>query len=381
MNLPIIDGALFFDNSALENLACPRKFYYKVIERIVKSGTSAGANFGSTVHRGLETRYKLCNTSPVIYDKQIKCDKCKGTGQFSDVLNATWQTCSVCQGSGSSSAPVQINFSMLEWLDAHPQPQTEFRNYGHACNMLAVYNQQYGQEAFKILTTPEGKPLVEASFALPFALLVKFEEYYTVFEWDGDEDFYRLQKQAAASRGMFCIKVYYTGKIDLGIEDNSGIWSFDHKTAFQFGDGFLQQMDMDAGQLGYMWALQQVTGKQACGYIIDAIRVRRPKKSDDPMAGSIDATDFFRRPFFKPQETLLEWRKNVLSIILNIANMVEQGDFPMHRSQCISKYGACEFIDVCSTPPSQRDLIKNSGMYEENKWSPLKGVEAAGATE
>lgn len=342
MNLPLIDGALFFDNSALENLACPRKFYYKVIERIVKSGTSAGANFGSTVHRGLETRYKLCGTSAV-----------------------------------KSEHVMPINSAMLEWLDGHPQPQTEFRNYGHACNMLAVYNQQYGQEDFKILTTSEGKPLVEASFALPFACIIKNDDKWSVFPWNGEDwEFKGTRSQAQAWHW-----VYYTGKIDLGIEDNSGIWSFDHKTAFQFGDGFLQQMDMDAGQLGYMWALQQVTGKQACGYIIDAIRVRRPKKSDDPMAGSIDATDFFRRPFFKPQETLLEWRKNTLSIIFNIANMLEQGDFPMHRSQCISKYGACEFIDVCSTPPSQRDLIKNSGMYEENRWSPLKSVETAGATE
>lgn len=336
MKLPLIDGAILIDNSTLEKLSCPRKLQINWIDKLVKQGTSAGANFGSTIHRGLETRYKLCGTAAV---------------QTEHIL--------------------PINSSMLEWLEANPQPDAEFRNYGHACNMIQVYNQQYGQEQFKILTTQEGKLLVEASFMLPMALLIKVSNtVFAIEQWNGSE----VEVDDHELKGLRVIKVYYTGKIDLGIEDTSGIWSFDHKTAFQFGDSFLQQMDMDAGQLGYMWALQQVTGKEARGYIIDAIRVRRPKKGDDLLGstGCIDKTDFFRRPFFKSQSVLTEWRANVLQLILNIANMAEQDYFPMQRSQCISKYGACEYYDICNTPPEQRDLIKNSGNYVENKWSPLK---------
>lgn len=339
MQIPLIDNALFIDNSTLELLRCPRLLELKWIHKKVPVAVRAGANFGSTMHRGLETRYTLCGTGPVLADH----------------------------------VPL-INDSMLQWLNEHPQPENEFRNYAHACAMMREYNQQYGQEDFKILTTEKEKPIVESSFALPFGLLVYYgNEHVKTEAWDGTiKCFEYVTNQPNVTK---VVKIYYTGKIDLGIEDNTGIWSFDHKTAFQFGESFINQMDMDGGQLGYMWALQQVTGKKAAGYIIDAIRVRRPKKSDDPLSGSIDKTDFFRRPFMKQQEQLDEWKTDVLHMIQNIANMAEQDYMPRHRSQCVTKYGSCDFFDVCNTPLSQRDLILNSGNYEENTWSPLKQVE------
>ena len=311
--IPLVDGAFIIDNSGLEQLKCPRAFQYKELDRRVPVASRAGANFGSTVHKGLETRYLNCGNNAV------------------DALTE-----------------IKIEAEMLAWLTENPQPEGDFRNYNHACKMLKVYNSIYKNEQFKIACTAEGKPIIEASFCLPFGTIVDVSQN-------------RLQSN---------IPVYYAGKIDLGIIDNNGIWSFDHKTAFQFGEGFDKQMAMDGGQLGYCWALGQTLGVKPQGYIIDAIRVRRPRKQDE-FGGveSIDGSDFKRVPYYVSDDMLAEWKADVLHLIQDVFNYHASGSFPRHRWNCVNKYGMCDFYDVCSTPRAQREMILQSGLFEENTWS------------
>lgn len=302
--LPLIDGCFLIDNSGLEKLKCPRMFEYSELERKVPVAERAGANFGSTIHRGLETRYKRV-----------------GTGLVDDVTK------------------VAIEGEMLAWLTENPQPENDFRNYNHACKMMQVYNSIYPKEDFKILSNKEGKPIIEATFALPFSEVEN-------------------------------TPLIYCGKIDLGIEDRNGIWSFDHKTAFQFGDTFDKQLAMDGGQLGYCWALQQVTGQQPQGYIIDAIRVRRPTKKDEFSEKScIDGTDFKRTPYYVSQDMLDEWRNDVLTLVQNIFAYHANGHFPRHRWNCTNKFGLCDYYDVCSTVTQQREQILNGSLFEDNQWT------------
>ena len=302
--LPLVDGCYLIDNSGLEKLKCPQAFEYAEIWGRTPVSNRAGANFGSTIHRGREFRYKLAGTNEVNFEQQV-----------------------------------QIEQAMREWLEENPQPEGDFRNFDHACKIMQVYNKIYKKEQFKILSNKNGKPIVEASFALPFG-----EVYNT--------------------------PVIYCGKIDLGIEDHNGLWSNDLKTAFQFGETFDKQMEMDGGQRGYVWALQQVTGRKPEGYIIDAIRVRRPKKQDEfSEVSCIDATDFKRMPVYVSQEQLEEWRQDVLQLVANIFNYHSSEHFPRHRWQCTNKYGLCDYYDVCSTVKGQREQILNSSLFEPNVWT------------
>lgn len=316
--LPLVGGAFIIDNSGLEDLKCPRLFQYKQLNRKVAANARAGANFGSTIHRGLETRYNRCGPNRV--DELTK---------------------------------VAIDADMLAWLAENPQPDMDFRDYNHACKMMAVYNNIYQNEQFKIVVSPTtSKPIIEASFCLPFGEI-------------------RLKEpNPNLPNGGWFIPIYYSGKIDLGIQDNNGIWSFDHKTAFQFGESFDKQMAMDGGQLGYCWALGQVLGVKPQGYIIDAIRVRRPKKQDE-FGGidCIDGTDFKRTPYYVTDDMLAEWREDVMQLIKNIFDYHASGHYPRHRWQCTNKFGMCDFYDVCSTLRNQREMVLESGMYEENTWS------------
>jgi hypothetical protein len=324
MNLPLIDGAYIIDNSGLERLKCPCKFNMSEVLRRVSIGEKAGANFGSTMHKGWETRYRRVGVEPL-----------------------------------KESTHIDIQIEMLKWLTANPQPFNEFRNYNHACKMMDVYNKIYPSEQFKILTNNRNEPIIEASFMLPFGMAYQVTGCQ---QWRTTPD--------TTAKG---IPLYYSGKIDLGIQDHNGVWSFDHKTAFQFGDAFDKDMGMNGGQLGYCWALGQTLGVKPQGYIIDAVRVRKPKRSDEfTDAAPCDATDFKRMPFYVSQDKLDEWKLDVLTCIADVFNYAESGYWPRHRWNCVEKYGVCEYYEVCDTTPSQRSMVLNSGLYEENKW--MKGL-------
>ena len=195
----------------------------------------------------------------------------------------------------------------------------------------------------------DGTPLVECTFCLPFGTVQN-------------------------------TPIYYCGKIDTAIEDNNGVWSFDHKTAFQFGETFTAMMQMDGGQLGYCWALGQVLKRPVTGYIIDAVRIRRPTRASSRsvefggVESPVDASDFARLPFPIPYASTLEdWRSDTLALIADILWHHDRGYFPRHRWNCTNKFGKCDFFEVCSAPREQREaILYHSTLYEESTWSPLK---------
>lgn len=311
------NGALIFDNSTLELLRCPRLLEYKWLRKRELVANKAGRNFGSTLHNGWAERYARCLANAPKPDDVIA-----------------------------------INESMRKWLEENPQPSEDFRNFDHACKVMMEYNANYGNEPFRVLTNPKtNKPLVEASFCLDFD-----------FEIDGHP-------------------VYYSGKIDTGIEDSNGVWSFDHKSAFQFGDTFTKQMQRDGGQMGYFWALWQVLGARPAGYVIDAVRIRKPSRSKAAEYGGtsgapVDASDFQRIPFAVPTDQEVEtWKSDVRALITLAVGFHKAGHFPEYRWQCVGKYGPCDMYECCSCPPDQRDgILYHTTLYEESTWSPLHQV-------
>lgn len=320
--LPLTDGAFLMDNSGFELLKCPRLWELQFLRRRVKADAKAGRNFGSTIHVGLAERYRRCsNNAP------------------------------------DPATIIAAKNEMRTWLDENPQPLEDFRSYDHACNMLDAYNEMYGNEPFRLLKNSRGEPLVENSFLLPIG-----EVEYPGFLSTKDPNIFDAP----------IIPIWLTGKLDLGIEDNSGEWIMDTKTAFQYGEGFDRQMQRDSGQKGYVWALQQILGRKPQGYIINAIRVRRSKRGDEYNSKPpIDASDFKRIPFYVSQDDLDTWRENLLAKVAMIFQFHANGYFPEYEGQCVGKYGLCDMYDVCSLSKAQREAALASSLYEPNTWTPL----------
>jgi hypothetical protein len=277
----------------------------------------------------------------------------KAGRNFGSTLHVGWAVRYQLRGNAAvdSGTVIAQNLAMATWLDANPQPTGDFRNLDHACRVMEAYNKTYGIEDFSILKNAEGKPCVESSFLFPLG------------EVDG-------------------LLIDYCGKIDLGIERDGGLFSFDHKTTFQFGKTWERQLQMDGGQLGYCWAIGKLLGRQPAGYIIDGVRIRKPKRSDEYSdIAPIDASDFVRMPVMVYADDLDSWQANTLALVRVILTHHRNGIFPMHRWNCTNKFGECDMIEVCSCPESNRAEILASTAFEDNTWSPLEKPENKGKTE
>ena len=365
-SIPLIDGAFLIDNSTLEHYQACAWFYYATDIRLrVPVANRAGRNFGSTLHAGWRTRYRMCGADAV----------------------------------PEGALPV-INQSMREWLEEHPQPEDDFRNYDHACRVMAAYNEVYGNEPFKIISQPCSWIKIENSGVGFEHLLVPGNEihwtgtngttytsvirkeigYRQYSTTDGEIYIEQIKEVKPATKRIIessfvvplgtvnTIPILYCGRIDLGIEDNEGIWSFDHKTAFQFGGSFTDQMEQDGGQRGYTWALRKTLGTSVVGYKINAVRIRRPNKDG---ITPVDETDFLRIPKHLSEEDLEDWRSDVLNLIEHIFYCHTHDQWPRSRRSCVGRYGRCDMFDVCTVARGSREAALESNLFTANTWTPL----------
>lgn len=319
--LPIIieNGVrkLLIDNSTIELLACPKQYENKVIHKRELDNGGAGRNFGSVCHAGWKERYTRCNN----------LDPARVPGAIE-----------------------AINDAMAKQYIETPCPDNDFRTLSHAHLYMSVYNRMYKDEKFWVLQEKDKAPVCEQSFAYPIGSITdKLGE----------------------------IEIVYTGRIDLIIRDeNKDYWILDHKTAFQFGSQFVQDMNMNGGQVGYLWAFKQTFGIYPMGYIINACRVRRPSKRDASIdIAPIDETDFNRIQIWKDPSIVEDWVPNVLAHCQSIIDMHGHGRFPMQRKMCVQKHGACDYYDVCNLMPEHREVTLMGSSFKEHTWSPLNKVD------
>lgn len=249
-----------------------------------------------------------------------------------------------------------MNSAMYEWLQENPQPMGDFRTYEHACKVMEAYNAAYPVEPFEILKNSKGEPFVESSFAFPLGTV------------------YLETPQLVPDKQR--VLVLWSGRIDLAILNSDGEWTFDHKTAFMFGDQWRDDLAQNGGQHGYCWAFQQVFGRKPRGFVINGIRVRKPsRKAEYEQIAPVDNTDFVRIPFEVSQDNIEEWREDVLALISSLFSQHATGFFPRCRKACVSKFGQCDFYSVCSLPRDQREQVLNSTLYADNTWTPLNKPE------
>lgn len=358
--LPLIDGCMFIDNSLLESLTtCPRALQYSRLNRRISSADKPSLSFGSAIHLALEFRYRVA--------KDTRPD---------NILE-------------SSQANILSNY-----FSKNPAPIDDWRNLNWAVETIKRYNQRYPVEEFSLLKYDEPRKcdkcegkgavntlsdivscpwcsgtgkndvMVELSFAIP--LFTWKQEYHTNSD-DYDETI------------PFEIPVIYTGKIDLPVVLDGQLWILDHKTTSMLGGGFFDSLKKSAQQRGYVWAFEQLTGKQLSGFIINAIRTKEPPLyvKDEGTKGKKSSVDWWqeslqREKFYTRPENLVEWKTNTIALISEFFYHYQQGLFPMKTSWCCGKYGKCQYFDVCDLAEKDRGLYLESGLFQDNDWSPLK---------
>lgn len=208
----------------------------------------------------------------------------------------------------------------------------DFRTLDRAIDIVQKYNSYYRIEPF-VVATKDGKPYVELSFAIPLG------------EVDG-------------------IKIIWTGRIDLVIQDDKGFFVMDHKTTSMLGATYFQDFLISQQMIGYVFSARILTGLPIQGVVINALVSRKPTKTGT-------AVEFSREKIYFTEEHIEEWRTDVLHIAADFIRNVKRDYFPKHTKWCMGKYGKCEFHEVCTLPPTQREILLTSDLYKDDVWSPL----------
>lgn len=317
--LPLVDGALFIDNSFLEALTtCPRKLQYDRLLKRRPIAEKSALSFGSAIHLALEHRYKnLKNSSPTILDEQDQAEL------------------------------------LQKYFASNIMPEEDHRQLNFAVELVKRYNAKYQVEPFNLLTDKDGKVMVELSFALPL-----FE--YTLEERTDIGHYHQKQ-----------VPIYYTGRIDLPVLWDGQIIIIDHKTASMLGDYYFDSQRISPQYEGYSWAFEQLTGQKVSGFCINAIRTKaqpvKPRSSWDEWWNECFAR---HKEYLKPGQ-LEEWKKNTIALI-NEFFFHYQNDFMPQKKKACTMYGKCQYYDVCYLPEENRNVVLQSDQFTTNDWSPLK---------
>lgn len=224
--------------------------------------------------------------------------------------------------------------ALMDYLERHSIENDEFRTGAFAADVLRAYNQNYTSEPFSVLLDAGGTPMVELSFAVPIGEV----------------------------SGIPCI---WAGKVDVAISWENRFWVLDHKTTSILGGTYFNQFYNSNQMIGYCWALQHLLNQPIAGALVNVLAIRRPTKTGKSI-------EFVRQRFEYPQSRIEEWQDNTLAIIEDFFQMCKKNYWPMHTQWCIGKFGQCAYFDVCTVPTLQREMMLQSGLYEDITWSPLK---------
>lgn len=370
--LPLIDGCLFIDNSHWIEpmMTCETYLGFVSLNQRISVGEKAALNFGTAQHIHLEYRYKQQ------WDEQI------------------------------------VSSLLSEFFEKHPVSEDEFRNLNWAWEIAKQYHEKYKVEQFTLLRYLDprvcdhcqggGKTLKEINGILTptddicvwckgtgkDTLIVEMPFAVKFMDWVGwlspnqlplDFPENRILEKDSFGRVKVRITVFYSGKIDVPVILDGGLWIMDHKTNKELGNWFFDDMQRSSQQRGYVWAFGEVTGQMPIGYIANGIRTKEPpryvKEGKEYRGKSKSISEWWNeslrreRYYVRPDE-VLEWKKNTMELVEKFFWQYSRDYLPINTKSC-TRYNRCQYWEVCTTALESRGAMLRSGLFTDNKWSPL----------
>jgi hypothetical protein len=210
------------------------------------------------------------------------------------------------------------------------------RNTSKLEDLLLSYTLEYSRTPsmrFNILKV-DGKPCVEQSFTVPLGVV----------------------KVKTTTWGDISLEVIWSGKIDVLEKYEGALTPDDHKTTTVMGEKFVDDKIRSSQFLGYTYA--------AFGARINALAMRSTgfefKIFDIPY------------PDWKVAEWQAETLESIRLLVQELDLFLSTGTAVPTREHCVTKYGKCQYFDVCDSPEKMRDrIIFDDSYYFISDWSPL----------
>lgn len=327
--LHVHDGQVLIDNSTLSTIGqCPRQAYYSAGLKLKKSDPRPALHFGASIHEALAARY----TQP---DCQIM----------------------------TAAIEAKMVDAFIEHHRLEPTPEGEYRNLAYGVDLIEAYNSTYTVDTFKPIPLDDG-PAVELPIAIHVADVPVLGEL-----WVTDPDINSGEPYLWTES---TIPVYLTGKIDLVVKQDGGLWIVDHKTTSMGGSTVFDEFYISTQFKGYAYAVQNLLGLPIRGVIINLLVCRRPTKT-----GKGFTFDRCTIPYHP--DLIIEWQHTFPHLVLSWINYHIASShtshpsfaFPQQTSWCSGKYGRCSFYDICQLTPSHRQALIDSPFYVPDDWTPL----------
>ena len=153
-------------------------------------------------------------------------------------------------------------------------------------------------------------------------------------------------------------EIVYGAKIDAVIKDGKHIKAIDHKTSSRMDSRFFDMWRMSTQMRGYFYVLKSLFPEARSLILNVAHIVKNPTFHRDELLWSkANLTDWFRTCInthqqIKADETTQIWEQRTES--------------------CITKYGACPYLDLCLERKDFKKVVPLKAEYDFKKWEPFE---------
>lgn len=148
--------------------------------------------------------------------------------------------------------------------------------------------------------------------------------------------------------------VHFAGKIDcIGhLAEGEELAIFDDKTTSYNINLLKSQFSVSPQLIGYTWITSKLKNIKTVSAIVNIAFMKSLK------SGLTIEHD--RVIYVYNENDFLEWHKSLIDTAERILKATKSGNFPVQLDSCYGKYGACSFLNLCSSP------LYNEGYIQEN---------------
>jgi hypothetical protein len=245
-------------------------------------------------------------------------------------------------------------------------------------------------QAFALISWAECK-IDESATASPDAFksfgdlsgaVLMLQEYYTNQylvdrqNWKviGVEEGFGLKKEIKLGETRSCV-VYWVGKPDLVVVENSRLTPVDHKTVSRI-DGYTISRYKPSSQMpGYVYSCEELATQLGYSVRVDRCVINicsRSRPSDNPRSGKPKPRFIRAYPNFSREE-LSEWKQQVIARCERLATCIKTNTWLWNETQCDNFYmRPCDYKKLHSSTPSARDIIMLADFEEGRAWKPYE---------
>jgi CRISPR/Cas system-associated exonuclease Cas4 (RecB family) len=264
--------------------------------------------------------------------------------------------------------PREFKLSMLEgW---RPKKRNTALNYGALWHSILEMHFKTGGDQEKILATfaVVGPKLVSEDHRTAARALQDYTKYVRTYPTAADTQATigfpaapLVELATAVKSEVFDHE--YAGKIDrIAMLNSEQAVIEDHKTSSRLDKNFFAMFSLSNQMKGYTWIGQKLLPNiQVIGVRIDLAHILK------------DKTSFERHVIHYTKSSIEEWEENTANWFYRIRRSIQEDDFPAHFGDngCSSKYGKCQFFDVCASSKVIRQKVLEQDFHID-PWDPLK---------